>query len=682
MASKTTRTVKVSQASSKYDLFNQLLLIVIAVTVTTIPFVFDSFTSPKLFVLAVGLTYISARMYLDNDVAQAVKIPKVLATLMCLLIFSMILSWFMSDVPFTRGLIGQFGRGNGVLYYLATTVIFAFSLKTFQTSSSHRMHKLLTLLSWFMAIYAALQYIGVDIAKLDTKGISPVVLTFGNSNFAGGMLAVLFSYQLTYTVISRVYRVSQIGLLLALSISSTFAAAVQAYLIILFSIILAVTIILARKYPSNLVRRSLIAAWFIGLASTVFGLFGKFVFAGIFERQSFQIRIEYWNIALSVIKDFPLFGVGPDKLYDISSYYMPPGSLEIITSTRLDNAHNWYLHFGVGFGLISLTLLIAILGWALVVSALLFKNLKPENAIALSSAVAFATMLIDGLVSLEQPGIGVWLYLFAGVAVGAYIDLSGKSTIETPTSKSRTNRANPQFKISVVSLIVVLTISSIVLGNRIINDMILRSNVQTALMNKGTEKTFSTIESSATKLYSEPEYAAQALKPLADRGDATKLDLVSKAFYDYYPNSIQATLIRADVLRALNRIPESCPLRETLIENIPWDFSAVSKYVDCYIDGYVSPNLITNLAMASKYFLEIERGVIPEDEDEVARLTEKLFEVTYRARVLFIVGQIQSAKELQGYGNALFSRLVNLRSVDPTPVIQSELEFFKKLLDF
>jgi len=682
MASKTVRSAKMIHAPSKYDLFNQLLLVVIAVTVTTIPFMFDSFTVSKLFVLAIGLTFISARLFLDKNVGGTVKIPKVLTILICLLIFSIFISWFISGVPFTRGLIGQFGRGNGVLYYLAMIILFAFSLKTFQNSSRHRMHKLLTLLSWFLALYAALQYIGIDIAKLDTKGISPVVLTFGNSNFAGGMLAVLFSYQLTYVVITRIYRVTQIGLLLALSISSTFAAAVQGYLIILFSIILAVTIILVRKYPSNLLRRSLIFAWFFGVASTLFGLFGKFIFAGIFERQSFQIRIQYWKIALRVIKDFPLFGIGPDKLYDISSKYMPPGTLEIVTSTRLDNAHNWYLHFGVGFGLISLTLLIAILGWVLVVSALLFKNLEPENAIALSSAVAFAAMFIDGLVSLEQPGIGVWLYLFAGVAVGAYIDLSSKSITEPPTRNSKINRANPQFKISLVSLMLVLATSSIVLGNRIMFDMILRSNVQAALVNKGDEKTFSKIESSAIKLYSEPEYATQALKSLADRGDAAKVDLVSKAFYNYYPNSIQASLIRADVLRALNRKSESCLLRETLIENSPWDTSQLRDYIDCYMSGYDYPNLVTNLAKASKYFLKIERGAIPKDESEVAGLNIKLVEITYRARALFIIGQIQSAKELQEYGNVLVSRLVNLSSVNPTLVSQSELEYFKKLLDF
>jgi O-antigen ligase len=682
MASKTVRSVKTIQATSKYDLFNQLLLVVIAVTVTTIPFIFDSFTASKLFVLAIGLTLISIRLFLDKDVAQAVKIPKVLTILMSLLLLSIILSWFMSGVPFTRGLIGQFGRGNGVLYYFSVILIFAFSLKTFRTSSGHRMHQLLTLLSWFMALYAALQYIGIDIAKLDTKGISPVVLTFGNSNFAGGMLAVLFSYQLTYTVIARFYRPSQIGLLLGLLISSTFAAAVQGYLIILFSIILVVTVILAKRYPSNWVRRSLIAAWVIGLVSIILGVFGKFVFAGVFSRATFQIRIEYWNIALNVIKDFPLFGVGPDKLYDVSSNYMAPGTLKIITTTRLDNAHNWYLNFGVNYGLVALFLLLGIFVWVFLASSRLLKNLESSNAIAISSLVAFVAMFIDGLVSLEQPGIGVWLYLFAGVVAGASIDSLRKSSEVESTKNSVPGNSFSKFNVAVISLALIFLFSSIVLGNRIAIDGILRSNIQTALLDKGTEKTFSAIESAAVKLYSDPEYAAQALKPLAAIGAGAKLDSVSQSFYDYYPNSIQATLIRADVLRALNRMGESCPLRTTLIKNSPWDPEQLIKYINCHMDGYLAPDLVRNLTIASRYFGEIDRGVILEDVNEAINLSNRLVVVSNRARSLFILGQIESARDLQTYGNTLLSRLNELQATNPTLVSEVETKYLKKLLDF
>jgi hypothetical protein len=465
-------------------------------------------------------------------------------------------------------------------------------------------------------------------------------------------------------------------------ISSTFAAAVQGYLIILFSIILAATLILVKKYPLKWVRRSLLVAWGIGLISVTLGVFGKFVFSGVFSRASFQIRIEYWNIALSVIKDFPLFGVGPDKLYDVSSKYMAPGTLEVITATKLDNAHNWYLNFAVNYGLVALLFLLGIFVWVFFASARLLKNLEPSNAIAISSLVAFVAMFIDGLVSLEQPGIGVWLYLFAGVVARASLDSPRKSFGVESTKNSESRNSFSLFKVAAISLTSVFSFSSIVLGNRIFFDGILRSNVQTALLNQGTERTFSAIESAAVKLHSDPEYAVQALNPLAATGDSIKLDKVSKATFDYYPNSIQATLIRADVLRALNRNLESCPLRDYLIVNTPWQEDLVNKYIECHMAGIVFPNLQKNLRVSSQYFLKIDRTNIPENGNEFNNLVDRLVAVSNRARVLYILGQIEPARDLQVYGNSILPRLLVLQLTNPTLISEAQIRYLTKLLDF
>lgn len=682
MAVKSSKTLKVKNPGPKYDYLNQLLLVVIAATVTTFPFIFDSFTVSKLFVLAIGLTLLSIRIFLEKNSASFAKIPKLLAIMIGLLLLSMICAWTASGVPFTRGLIGQFGRGNGFLYYFFVMLIFALTVKTFKSSSGRRMHELLTILSWLMAAYAALQRAGIDIAKLDTGGISPVVLTFGNSNFAGGMLSVLFAYQLTYTVISRSYRVQQIGLLLALALGSAFATAVQGYLIILFSLIFVSSISLVNKYPSLWVRRSLIVAWSLGLISAILGIFGKFVFAGIFSRGSFRIRVEYWNIALNVIRDFPFFGVGPDKLYDVTSAYMAPGTIKIITTTRLDNAHNWYLNFGANYGLISLLFLLAIFGWVFFAGAHLLKSLTQSNAVALSSTVAFVAMFIDGLVSIEQPGIGVWLYFFAGVTVGASLQSQVKNTDKTSVLNSKSAQSPSLTRVISILFLFILSLSSLVLGNRIVFDGILRSNVQTALLNKGTPQTFSAIESASLKLHSDPEYASQALRPLAAIGDGVKLNVVSQAFYDYYPESIQATLIRADVLRALNRVGESCPLRTTLVKNMPWDFGQVTKYIDCHMEGYEDPAIVKILLNSARYFSEFDRTVIPADVNEASKTSQRLQDVATRARISLITGKYQEARSTQSYGKALLFRLIELRQLNPTLVPESQIDYFRKLLDF
>jgi hypothetical protein len=236
--------------------------------------------------------------------------------------------------------------------------------------------------------------------------------------------------------------------------------------------------------------------------------------------------------------------------------------------------------------------------------------------------------------------------------------------------------------VAAISLAAVFSFSSIVLGNRVFFDGILRSNVQTALLNQGTERTFTAIESAAKKLYSDPEYAVQALSPLAAIGDGVKLETVSKATFDYYPNSIQATLIRADVLRALNRNLESCPLRDSLIVNTPWQGDLVNKYIECHMGGIVFPDLQKNLRISSQYFLEIDRTKIPENGNELNNLVDRLVAVSNRARVLYILGQIEPARELQAYGNSILPRLLVLRETNPTLISEVQIRYLTKLLDF
>jgi O-antigen ligase len=682
MSKRITKVAPAKKPGTQFDLFNQLFLVAIAATLTTFPFIFDSFTVSKLLVLSVGLTYISVKLFLNKNADAVRALPKSLSALVALFALAMIVSWSQSGVPILRGFFGQFGRGNGLFYYFFVILIFVYTVKTFKSPSAPKMHQLITMLSWFMAIYAGLQRVGIDIAKLDTRGISPVVLTFGNSNFAGGMLSVLFAYHLTYSIVSKTYRLKQLALILALITSSTFAAAVQGYLIILFSIVLAFSILITQIVKSPWITKLLVSGWILGLITIILGVFGKFIFAGVFSRVSFQARIEYWKISLDVIRDYPIFGVGPDKLYDVTSNYMSPGSLKLITTTRMDNAHNWFLNIGANYGLISMFFLLGILAVALFYSASHLRNQSKSSAVAVSASVAFVCMFIDGLVSLEQPGFGIWLYLFSGVAIALGREHEGNSKDGNSTLGRNSKLPLAISRVASMSVIILLLVSSAVLSHRIYFDAILRSNVQTALLNKATTQTVSNIERATIKLRSDPEYSVQALQPLAALGDAGKLDLISRAVYDYYPNSIQASLIRADVLKALNRESESCTIRSTLLNNTPWDLSQLEKYIDCSMNGFVYHDIIESLTKVIEFSPKVDKSVIPFDPNEVPAISSRLNLAALQARTYFILGNMQSARDLQSYANNLLARLIELQFSNSTFVSESQVKNFRKLLDF
>jgi O-antigen ligase len=673
MSKKPVKKSVAGQSAPQFDPFNQLLVVVIAATVTIFPFIFDSFTVSKVFVLAIGLSLIFLRFIGRKNLSGTRKLPILLSYLCTFFVLAAAFSQWNSGVPLLRGLFGQFGRGNGLFYYLFVILIFVFAVKTFKSTSVIKMHSLITQLSWFMVIYATLQRLGIDIAKLDTRELSPVVLTFGNSNFAGAMLSVLFAYQFTYAILKKSSSLYHSSLLIALVVTTIFTGAVQGYLIILFVIFLGASIFVVQKYHSVWVFRGVLIAWGIGIMGILLGILGKSVFADIFSRNTFQVRIEYWKVTLEIIKDYPLFGVGPDKLFDITASYMSPGSLKIITATRMDNAHNWFLNLGANYGLITLFFLLSILGYVFYRMFFLFRNLANSNPIAVSASVGFVAMFLDGLVSLEQPGLGVWMYIFGGVTVATALEFQETEKNQSPTDLSRIKKTTS------ICLVVALSFSSLIIGNRVIFDGILRSNVQTALLNQGSQQTFMNIESASIKLNSEPEYSVQALKPLAAIGDEIRLDKVSEAIYQYYPNSIQANLIRADVLRALNRNQESCPLRSTLISNSPWDISQEESYLVCIMNGYVDSKMSEILKRTQSYWEPIDTEYFPIEINEFMKAIRLTALSARRAELL---GDLSRSESLKGYGKKLIIDVNKNYSQNLSEKQQLDLSVYVKLLSY
>ena len=57
---------KPSAVKAETGFFIQLLIVVVLATITTIPFIFDSFTVSKLLVLSIGLLYIAICVFLKK----------------------------------------------------------------------------------------------------------------------------------------------------------------------------------------------------------------------------------------------------------------------------------------------------------------------------------------------------------------------------------------------------------------------------------------------------------------------------------------------------------------------------------------------------------------------------------------------------------------------------------------
>ena len=110
-------------------------------------------------------------------------------------------------------------------------------------------------------------------------------------------------------------------------------------------------------------------------------------------------RIALWKSTVQMIRDHPLFGVGPDNfLYAYRGRYLLP---EAWQEPSLSHPHNVILDFGARLGLIGLGvfLCIQIAFWRVVLSRIKHNAARPEfHALVIGLAASMVDFLTHGMI--------------------------------------------------------------------------------------------------------------------------------------------------------------------------------------------------------------------------------------------------------------------------------------------
>jgi hypothetical protein len=165
-------------------------------------------------------------------------------------------------------------------------------------------------------------------------------------------------------------------------------------------------------------------------------------------------------------------------------------------------------------------------------------------------------------------------------------------------------------------------------------------------------------------------------------GDGGRIERVSYATYDYYKGSIQATLLRADVLRALGRIDEACPLRVKLIDNTPWDMHQIEAYLICLSNGFIDKNYMSTLTEVAEYFSPMEISENLETETDLSELNLRFEKSASQARLYSLIGNQKKANQGRDIALKLITRIKALEKVKNLSPTQSMRVEYLKLLDF
>jgi len=306
----------------------------------------------------------------------------------------------------------------------------------------------------------------------------------------------------------------------------------------------------------------------------------------------------------------------------------------------MDSPHNWFISFGASFGAIALLLFVLLFG---LIAFSYLRKMQLNRFLTDPSAptfMAFLCVVIDALVSIEQPGLGIWLYFLGGKVLAFVITDSSAKAFDASDHKLAKRISAPSI-VLVCSLLATAT-SFYFVSYRFVNDALLRTSIQNVLIENPSQVDLQKIESLTIKLRAEPEYVVQSAPILAKFGDGPALLSISKSFYDYNPQSIQAIGIRAQVLKVVTSLESSCDLQLKLVANTPWRQEIVENYLECLKLGIMDKNYRSQVKLVRQYL-----SFSFADTGNADPGFESMLRRAVGARLEFELGNLDRAKSLK-----------------------------------
>ena len=425
-----------------------LPFLIVAISIAITPkVILDPINVPKMIVLVIS-----------SFVCFAVLIPhlgyyfkrfKLLIVVASLYVLDLIAILIFSSQISAQQIYGTFGRNTGLLFYLALALILLVGAFVSNDDIVDRILWFLVLTGLLSSIYGILQFNKIDPAGFVSLYASTIGF-LGNPNFFSAFqgLALIASLAMVFSRgISSTKRVFLILISVLSLISLYLAGAFQGFLVVLIGVT-ALTFFIAWN-RNRVIGKAIFAASILGLLLIAIGLINKGPLAPIVYKSSLQARGYYWDAAWTMTKDHPIFGVGLDNFM---FWYRRSRSLEATSwnpGVDTNSAHNVFLDYsssgGVPFFLLNLVLCVMVA--TSIVNRLKNPTGKDINFYILASVwIAF---LAQSLISINQIGLSIWGWIFAGLIIG-YQKNAISDSPETAIPTLKRKKGGQQSSVAVV----------------------------------------------------------------------------------------------------------------------------------------------------------------------------------------------------------------------------------------
>lgn len=498
----------------------------------------DPFNLPKLFILITGSTlmlYILISCYLELIIAKF---------RLLIILFATFLGWQIIVLIFTngnlvRGLLGIFGRNNGLISYLGLCVLMVAGAIIAYTNNSFRVLRAISILGFVESLYGIMQIQKADIFNWVYAG-NPVFMTFGNEDFGAAFLVVsilVSTYFLTF-IKHDLYRIANlINITLQLYVLLHINTA-QSKISLIGS--LAIFVILkfrdiASKGKIQFVSISIFS--FSTILASIFGLIGAGPFSFIHSNLgSLQSRFLHWEAGWLMFRDHPVFGVGLDSYVDYQSKYRvfdSNGNLDTLS----DNPHNTFVQMLATGGILLFLcyLLLFIYLYFILGKFILSKKIDLNSKIFYASIVlAFS---VNSIISIDNLGITQLYWVFNGMLIGALFTSTEISEKSIPAKKLVVKVNSENTRLAAILVIAIFFPADFLIGMGLVSQFQIKQSYKIQSSNPRDSVNANRIYDIAST-YNDAFVRNSAIKMLYDSGFTDLGFKLALASHKEFPRSV------------------------------------------------------------------------------------------------------------------------------------------------
>jgi O-antigen ligase len=413
----------------------------------------DAFNYPKVMVVSTGTFALVLALAISRGYLLRVRELNLIEIWLIGMVFLVILLASANGISSLSTIWGSFSRANGVVAktsaILLAAIYFRFSRK--ETISKFFVFALILLAC--EVIYGAIQLTGND----PVPWVNPynnIFASAGNPNFAAALFAILVVLSFRQIFFSRnsafralAFVICCFGIYMSYATQSVQGILTIAAAVFLLSIVGILRYIRNKGLKLALLSVSLTGATLVSMGVFNFGPLKSFLF-----QETLSIRLHYWRVALKIIRDHPLFGVGIDQYGDYYRLYREPWFVEKYGPGLIStNAHNVGLQWGTDLGVLGILMYLSIF---IVPTIVYFRLSRFRGGSKFTELdfiyISFFAFYLQSLISIAQLSVTILGFALLGMVL-SHLHLEGKESVES-SNKGKSSSLKKERKASFVGL--------------------------------------------------------------------------------------------------------------------------------------------------------------------------------------------------------------------------------------